>query len=101
MCESRSLRNRPVHCNRSWIVCAGVRTAASPSPVDEVITRSRRGRDGDTSPAISPSTGRTHPATSPVAHSQVILGAEYGCVGRIGSRRDSMRDRAIVAPPGP
>ena len=61
-CESRGLRNRSVHCNRSRIVRTRVRTAPSASPAGETIPVSRRGTDRDTSSAFSPSTaGRTVP----------------------------------------
>ena len=36
-----------------------------------------------------------------MGHRQEILRLECGCVGRVGGRRDSVRDRAVVAPLGP
>ena len=60
------------------------------------------GADRDTSyPAISPSTGRTDPATGPGGHRQEILRPERRRVSRVGGRRDSVRDRAVVTPPVP
>ena len=100
-CESRGLRNRSVHCNRSRIVRTRVRTAASASPAGETIPVSGRGTDRDTSSAFSPSTGGLDRATGSLCRCQVILRAECRGVVRCSSGRDSVRNRAIVIPPLP
>jgi hypothetical protein len=100
MSESRGLRNRPVHCDRSWIVCAGVRTGAAACPIAEMVIGTGHGIDRDSYSAVFPSTSWTHCATSSVGHRQVILRPEGGRVSLVSGGRDCVRDRAIVAPPG-
>jgi hypothetical protein len=50
---------------------------------------------------IFPSAGGTLGAAGSVGHRQVILCPESRCVGRVGGWGDSVRDRAVIAPPGP
>src|SRR4029453_1392878 len=97
--------NRPVHGDRSRIVRARVRTIAGAGPLVEPVTHVRivgwRGADGDTHPGVLPTTSGTHRATGPVGHRQVILRPECRCVDLVSSRRNRVRDRSVVTPPGP
>ena len=78
-----------------------VRTRSSPSPVAETVAVSRGGTNRDSCPAVFPATPGTHRATGPVGHRQEILRPERRCVSRVSGRRNSVRDRAVVAPLGP
>jgi len=66
-----------------------------------MVTVSRHGIDRDSYSAVFPSTSWTHRATGSMAHRQVILRPECRCVGPVRGRCNSVRDRAVVAPPGP
>ena len=66
-----------------------------------MITAGRRGSDRNRCSTISPPTSRTHDATGSVGHRQVVLRPERRRVGLVGGRRNSVRHRTAVAPPGP
>ena len=98
MNESSVLSDGAIHGDRGRIVLPGVRTGASASPIAKTVAVSRCGTNRDSRSTVSPATSGTHPATGPRRHRQEILCLEYGCVGRVSGRRDSVRDRAVVAP---
>ena len=64
----------------------------------ETVTNRRDGADRNSRSAVSPPTRGTHAATGPADHRQIILLPEISRVSRVGSRRNSVRDRAAIAP---
>ena len=103
--KGRVLRNRSVHCDRSWIVRSRVRTRAAAGPTGKTITHliivgwcctNRNGRSG-----VSPPTAGQHRAARSVSHRQIILRPECRGVGPVCGRRNSVRYGAVVAPLGP
>src|SRR5439155_8817943 len=84
---------------------ARVRTDAAASPAAETVTYlsiigwccSNR----DNCSTVFPPAGGTDRATRSGGHRQVILRRECRCVSLIRGRRNSVRDRSVVAPPRP
>jgi hypothetical protein len=101
MNKSSCLRDGAAHCDRGRIVRPRVRTGAAASPIAKTETVSRPGTDRDSRSAVFPSTSGAHPATGPRGHGQVVLRLECRRVGRVGGWRNSVRDRAVVAPLAP
>jgi hypothetical protein len=101
MNKGSCLGDGTAHCYWRWIVRARVRTAASAVPAGETVAISRCGTNRDSYSAVFPPAAWTHPATGPVGHCQEILGLERRHVGRVGGRRDGVRDCPVVAPLGP
>src|SRR5947208_16299518 len=79
----------------------GVRTAATASPIAEAEAVNRRDTNRNDRPAVFPCTPGTHRATSSVGHRQEILRLKCRRVGGVGRRRNTVRDRAVVAPIAP
>src|SRR5205807_3207163 len=103
--EGSVLRDRSVHCDRSWVVRARVRTGAAASPTGEIVTHlsvvgwccSNR----DSRSTVFPPTRGTHYAAGSGGHRQVILRRECRCVGLVSRRHNSVRDPTIVTPSAP
>jgi len=83
MSKGSCLGDRPVHRDGSRIVRprVGARSAASPS--GEAITGGWRCTDRESRATASPTARGTYRAPCPSTHRQVILGAEFRCVGRV------------------
>ena len=103
--ERSVLGNRSVHCDRSWIVRARVRTGAAASPAGKTVTHliivGWSCTNRDSCPAVCPPTRRTNGASGAVGHRQVILRRECRCVGLVSRRRNSVRDPTVVTPSAP
>ena len=101
MNECRRLRDGSAHCDRTWIVRPRIGPCAASSPAGETVASGWRGTNRNSHTASFPSASGTHPTSDSVGHGQEILRLECGCVGRVGGRRDSVRDRAMIVPLGP
>ena len=102
LCEGSILCNRPVHCDRRWIVRARVRTGAGAGPAGKTVTHlgivGRCCTNRDSRSAVSPPTARTNRAARSVRHRQKILCPECRRVRGVGGRRNRVRDSSATAP---
>jgi hypothetical protein len=62
------------------------------------VTVSRPGSNRDSRSTISPATSGSHAAAGHRGHGQVILRLEFRRVGGVRGRRNSVRDRSLIAP---
>jgi len=101
MSESGRLGNRPAHGDGSWIVRPRIGARSGAGPIGETVASGSGSTNRDNRSIISPPTSRTHRATGPLGHCEIVLCRECRCEGLVGDRSNGVRDCSATAPACP
>ena len=101
MSESGRLGNRPAHGDGSWIVRPRIGARSGAGPIGETVASGSGSTNRDNRSIISPPTSRTHRATGPLGHCEIVLCRECRCEGLVGGRSNRVRDSSATAPACP